>query len=449
MKLKLFLQFLLCCLVAISIFFISLTLGNISMGTLYGEYPDIKNLTLGLSIILTLLSFLFIQSFFQSTILHENDISSYTKVTSWIVVVILFGLALYIGNLSISIIKSKSSVTWEKFESVPQPYVDYNFVNLFQTKSMIGCENCGLVRTGVITIDGDRKPTLYMHPSSKVTYYVDVPEKSKLYFSIALAPAVWEIGKGDGVTFELAIDSNEKVENIYKMYIDPKNVDSHRKWFDYEIDLSPWVGQKINLVFITTPGPNGDDRFDWAGWGYPRIVQPVEYYFLDHFSEANMDSMNTSTGQAELKTMTIQNDTRNILYQHPSSSVSFSLSLPAQASLKFGLGMSEEVWSSETADGAEYNIYIRDLKNPSDLFRVFHKTVDPKNNLDDRRWFEESVELSRFGGKSVEITFEALPGSFGNYDFDWGGWSNPVLVDETSSISFGNKQIENLVEINH
>jgi hypothetical protein len=59
------------------------------------------------------------------------------------------------------------------------------------------------------------------------------------------------------------------------------------------------------------------------------------------------------------------------------------------------------------------------------------KLFDPKNNAEDRRWFDERVNLSQFGGQSVDIIFEAGPGPEGNLNFDWGGWSTPVLLDET------------------
>jgi hypothetical protein len=41
------------------------------------------------------------------------------------------------------------------------------------------------------------------------------------------------------------------------------------------------------------------------------------------------------------------------------------------------------------------------------------------------------VDLSQFGGQAVDVIFEAGPGPEGNPNFDWGGWSNPVLLDET------------------
>jgi hypothetical protein len=62
---------------------------------------------------------------------------------------------------------------------------------------------------------------------------------------------------------------------------------------------------------------------------------------------------------------------------------------------------------------------------------LLNNYIDPKNNPEDRRWFDEQVDLSQFGGQSVEVIFEAGPGPEGNLNFDWGGWSTPVLLDET------------------
>jgi hypothetical protein len=63
------------------------------------------------------------------------------------------------------------------------------------------------------------------------------------------------------------------------------------------------------------------------------------------------------------------------------------------------------------------------------FYQVFHRYIDPKNNPEDRRWFDERVDLSQFGGQAVDVIFEAGPGPSGNSDFDWGGWSTPVLLD--------------------
>jgi hypothetical protein len=207
-----------------------------------------------------------------------------------------------------------------------------------------------------------------------------------------------------------------------------------------DIDLSPWSGQTVTLTFATSPGPNGNDRYDWAGWGELRLVQPIAYDFLDHFSEAKLTA--AGLGQAYTKTETIDKDTRLLLYQHPTSQVSYTLTLPPQSTLAFGLGMAPEVWLTEGGDGTEYNIYIRRLDQPHKPHLVFHQYLDPKNTPDDRRWFDHSVNLSRFGGQQVDVVFEALPGPAGDENYDWGGWSAPVLVEDTGSgeISIGSTE---------
>jgi hypothetical protein len=54
--------------------------------------------------------------------------------------------------------------------------------------------------------------------------------------------------------------------------VDPKRNDSDRRWHPHVVDLSGYAGQTVTLVFETGTGPAGDYRYDWAGWGEPRLV---------------------------------------------------------------------------------------------------------------------------------------------------------------------------------
>ena len=42
------------------------------------------------------------------------------------------------------------------------------------------------------------------------------------------------------------------------------------------IDLSAYAGQDVQLTLRALPGPAGDGRYDWAGWGAPVIIQENE-----------------------------------------------------------------------------------------------------------------------------------------------------------------------------
>ena len=108
--------------------------------------------------------------------------------------------------------------------------------------------------------------------------------------------------------------------------------------------------------------------------------------------------------------------------------MTYRVDVPGRAGLHFGLGMDPAIWSPEKGDGVEYSVYVRHPDDPYRLYRVFHQYVDAKNNPDDRHWQDQAVDLSAYGGQTVDIILETLPGPAGDADFDWGGWSTPVLV---------------------
>lgn len=315
--------------------------------------------------------------------------------------------------------------------------VFYDFIKLF-TQAEVS-ENSNVYPT-VFFMDNNIQLELFAHPSSEISYQLGLPANAYLHFAPVIAPEVWQFGRGDGVQFTIDLKtSDQKNYRIYDAYLDPKNLTSQRE-LDFEaIGLSHWADETVTITFTTGCGPNEDCRFDWAGWAEPRLMQPVAYQFIDHFSEAQIDLLGSETGQAQIVAQTINYDTRDILFQHPASQVAYSLSLPARSTLQFGLGVAPEAWEAESSDGVEYNLYVRTPDNPNRLYRVYQQFVDPKNNPEDRKWFEARVNLDKFGGQTVEIIFEALPGPAGNFDFDWGGWGTPVLIDETTPGELSNQ----------
>jgi tetratricopeptide (TPR) repeat protein len=115
---------------------------------------------------------------------------------------------------------------------------------------------------------------LYQHPPSQIAYQIRIPHSSKLTFGIGLSQQVWQLGMGDGVQFDIQLDTGENLVNVFSEYIDPKNIPADRQWHYHELDLSSWAGQTVTITLATDPGPAGDLRYDWAGWEDPCIVQP-------------------------------------------------------------------------------------------------------------------------------------------------------------------------------
>jgi hypothetical protein len=122
------------------------------------------------------------------------------------------------------------------------------------------------------TINKEKRPILWEHPTAEVQFDdVAIPQNAVLQFGIGISPEAWD-KKGDGVTFEITVlDQKSAKIQIFSSYIDPKNNSGDRKWFDTDVDLKDFAGQKMSFIFGTTFGPRGNGDFDWAGWSDPRI----------------------------------------------------------------------------------------------------------------------------------------------------------------------------------
>jgi tetratricopeptide (TPR) repeat protein len=318
----------------------------------------------------------------------------------------------------IAVTSSSTQGTWSLLEHLDSATVD------------VGTADS--VHKTVFTSGLDPRLVLFQHPTSEISYSISIPADSHLAFSLALSPEVWSLGIGDGVQFDVYVDNGNTRSNPFSEYIDPKNIPEQRKWHDRDIDLSPWAGQTITLTLATDPGPNGDKRYDWAGWGEPCIIQPIAYDFLAGLP--NADRGGADEDQVGQDTITIDYEPRPVLFQHPVSQLTYRLEIPQQASLHFGLGLDPAVWSPDKGDGVEYNLYVRYPNEPYVLNQVYHRYLDPKNVADDRHWLDQVVDLSDYGGQIVDLIFEALPGPAGDASFDWGGWSTPVLVADDMAV---------------
>jgi hypothetical protein len=287
------------------------------------------------------------------------------------------------------------------------------------------------IRRSAFVVDREPKGVLLQHPASQVSYGLQVPESSYLRFGLALSPEVWQPDRGDGVQFDIYVGDTDARWHVFSEYIDPKNERADQRWHDHEIDLSQWSGEAITLTFVTDPGPDGDARYDWAGWAEPRIVQPIAYDFLAEFSSADLGG--AGDGPVRQDTLDLDYEPRPILFHHPPYQVTYRVDVPKVAGLHFGVGMDPASWSSVYSDGVEYNIYVR---HPDEQLatQVFHHFLDPQSNPDDRHWFDGVADLSDYGGQTVEVIFETLPGPAGDANSDWGGWSQPILVADCAAL---------------
>jgi len=150
---------------------------------------------------------------------------------------------------------------------------------------------------------------------------------------------------------------------------------------------------------------------------------PSEYDFIADFEEGQISpqtQFGTPTGKAAfvVTKYPIAGEKRDALITLATGEIGFDIDpVPAQASLTFGAAV-----SPDSADGAEGLVAVEvDGKRQT----VYRKFLDPANREADRRWFDETVDLSKYEGKDIKLIFATA--MRGNANSDWFLWANPQL----------------------
>lgn len=120
-------------------------------------------------------------------------------------------------------------------------------------------------------INGDRRTVLFMHPPASATYTLAIPPEATLRFAIAADPNLWGTQVGDGMNFEIIMSYQGVKSLIFTQYINAKERPEERRWFDQEVSLKAYAGDRIELTLQTNPGPAEDSRYDGAGWASLRL----------------------------------------------------------------------------------------------------------------------------------------------------------------------------------
>jgi Bacterial membrane protein YfhO len=265
-------------------------------------------------------------------------------------------------------------------------------------------------------IDGVSRRVLFQHPPSRIDYETIVTEPTHLKFAFALDPKAWGKDKGSGVVFQVDTTNLSEGEKVFSEYIDPKNRISDRKWHVHSIDLSLYRGREIYLIFRTVPGVT--NSFDWAHWA--QLPGGIEESLRAALDKSQIIAPPNYVAPTEL---TIGAQKLKTWGEHPPATVRFRLRIPTdRPTLNFAIGLDPAVWQPEKGDGVTFEI----LAAPAET--LFRQVIDPKNNPQDRKWHVEDIDLSRFHGQRLLLSFHTLPE--GNNAYDWAGWGDLRLENE-------------------
>jgi hypothetical protein len=158
---------------------------------------------------------------------------------------------------------------------LPQ-YISYDFVaNRDVTERLV---DPALLKVEQWEILGQERDVLFVHPapsgSVALAYPVKIERGSTFQAKLAVAPEAWTL-EGDGVTFSLYVEDDAGIHLVSGQYVDPKHHQQDRRWVPLQVSLAPYADKLVRLILVVSNGPAGDGRYDWAGWGEPRLVRPV------------------------------------------------------------------------------------------------------------------------------------------------------------------------------
>ena len=173
--------------------------------------------------------------------------------------------------LSLGVLASTSA--WALWQPVDDRVVLDLVQELPRAKSRRPSPETFSVITAVLGTEPRR--SIFTTTSSRITWDVSVPERASLKVSIGLKTEAWAI-EGDGVLFAIGVSdpgAGRYVE-LFSRVVNPFLRQEDRLWRDLSLDLAPYTGKTIELVFNALAGASGaaNSAGDLALWGAPRIV---------------------------------------------------------------------------------------------------------------------------------------------------------------------------------
>lgn len=123
---------------------------------------------------------------------------------------------------------------------------------------------------GIVTLAAGARVCLQAHPPAIYRWTIDVPAGSALRFEIGMDANCWERHVPDEIRFEIGIQRTFWQKSLWKGALSPRRIESHRTWVPFEVDLSPWAGKRVTLVFKTSvDAPSAE--YATVYWGRPHV----------------------------------------------------------------------------------------------------------------------------------------------------------------------------------
>jgi arylsulfatase A-like enzyme len=114
---------------------------------------------------------------------------------------------------------------------------------------------------------------------------------------------------------------------------------------------------------------------------------------------------------------------REAVIAPPGASLMRHVEVPRNAALRFSAGVEGDKQRDTGRSGVEFRVTV-------DGREVYRDTINPAFTRHDRRWFDERVDLTQWGGRAVDIVFETRAETANRPLAGTPGWSHVRLIQE-------------------
>lgn len=123
-----------------------------------------------------------------------------------------------------------------------------------------------------VSLNGVTHPAIYATAPSRLIFTETVPPHGWLDVALGVREEAWT-RENTGVLFMVGVSAGGKYEELVSLIVNPFNNPADRQWLPLKLDLSPWVGQSVQLILNTRVShAGGTTSPHLALWGAPAIV---------------------------------------------------------------------------------------------------------------------------------------------------------------------------------
>jgi arylsulfatase A-like enzyme len=127
-----------------------------------------------------------------------------------------------------------------------------------------------------MTLLRDSRMALFQHPDSTIEFTpMRLGQHPRLVFACGLKQVCWT-KMASPVTFRILVRDRELAARvIFSMELDPRNRADHRKWREFDVELTSLAHEDVSLIFQTSVPHGAASDYCWAGWADPRVTDDV------------------------------------------------------------------------------------------------------------------------------------------------------------------------------